>query len=63
MEDFLAACPEGKTPFIVTLRSLDEFQPGDVVLGHRPDNGLRGRLRVREGVIVGQYLGPDEDGD
>jgi hypothetical protein len=53
---FTAACPDGKVPFIVTLRVLDDFEPGDVVLGHRPDNGQRGRLRVRAGVVVGRYI-------
>lgn len=59
IEAFGAACPPGHLPFIVTLRSLDDFQAGDVVLGHRADNGLRGARRVRAGVIVGRYITKD----
>lgn len=63
IEEFSAACPEGKVAFIVTVRALAGFEPGDVVLAWRPDNGLRGLRRIREGVIVGRYVDADDHGN
>lgn len=64
MHDFLAACPDEATPYIRSIQTLDDLEPGDVILGRREDNGRRGALRVRAAVIVGRYLtddGPIED--
>lgn len=56
MQAFAEATPTGMVPFLTTLRALEDFEPGDVVLGYRPDNGLHGPRRVRFGVIVGRYI-------
>lgn len=56
LAEFNRACPQGKVPYVRSVEVLDDFEPGDVVLGHRPDNGRRGALRTRAAVIVGRYI-------
>lgn len=56
MQGFADRTPDGMVPFITTVRTLTDLHPLDIVLGFRPDNGLRGIRRVPFGVIVGRYI-------
>lgn len=61
IEQFSENSPPGMSAFIITLRALDDFEVGDVVLGWRADNGLRGVRHVHPGVIVGRYIDATDD--